>query len=97
MSTNTPNTPQSQTTCEIENTTAQTNDSEGSVPGEYLFELQTVQSSAVRILIEALKEILTDGNIEIDETGLKIMTMDPSHTVLVHLKLEHNRFEKSNK
>lgn len=62
--------------------------------GEFLFELQTVQSSAVRILIEALKEILTDGNIEIDESGLKIMTMDPSHTVLVHLKLEHNKFEK---
>tara|TARA_A100001015_G_scaffold319463_1_gene442408 strand:- start:2054 stop:2869 length:816 start_codon:yes stop_codon:yes gene_type:complete len=61
---------------------------------EYLFELKTVQSSAMRILVEALKEILTDGNIEIDESGIKIMTMDPSHTVLVHLKLDASKFEK---
>ena len=61
---------------------------------EYIFELKTVQSSACRILIEALKEILTDANIDIDESGIKIMTMDPSHTVLVHLKLGSSKFEK---
>ena len=60
----------------------------------YLFELKTVQSSAFRILVEALKEILTDANIQLDSKGIKIMTMDPSHTVLVHLKLEGNKFEK---
>ena len=63
------------------------------VSSEYIFELKTVQSSAFRILVEALKEILTDGNIEIDSSGLKIMTMDPSHTVLVHLKLDASKFE----
>ena len=61
---------------------------------EYIFELKTVQSSPFRTLVEALKEILTDANIEIDETGLKIMTMDPTHTVLVHLKLKASKFEK---
>ena len=70
---------------EVENNT--------NVSNEYIFELKTVQSSAFRILVEALKEILTDGNIEIDNSGLKIMTMDPSHTVLVHLKLDANKFE----
>jgi proliferating cell nuclear antigen len=60
---------------------------------QYIFELKTVQSSAIRTLIEALKEILTDANVEISESGLKIMTMDPSHTVLVHLKLESCKFE----
>ena len=58
-----------------------------------IFEAQTVQSSAFRILIEALKEILTDANLEFDETGLKIMAMDSSHTVLVHLKLNAEQFE----
>ena len=58
-----------------------------------IFEVQTVQSSAFRILIEALKEILTDANLEFDETGLKIMAMDSSHTVLVHLKLNAEQFE----
>jgi len=64
------------------------------ITNEYIFELKTVQSSAFRTLIEALKEILTDANIEIDSSGIKIMTMDPSHTVLVHLKLDANKFEK---
>ena len=61
---------------------------------KYIFELKTVQSSAFRILIEALKEILTDCNLEFDNAGIKIMTMDPSHTVLIHLKLEAAKFEK---
>ena len=41
---------------------------------KYLMQVKTVQSSAFRVLIEALKEIL-DGchNFEFDETGLKIM------------------------
>ena len=60
---------------------------------QYIFQLKTVQSSAIRVLIEALKEILTDANIEITDAGLKIMTMDPSHTVLVHLKLDSCKFE----
>ena len=32
----------------------------------YALELQTVQASAFRILVEALKEILTDANFEFD-------------------------------
>lgn len=61
---------------------------------DLIFELKTVQSAAFRILVEALKEILTDANIDVDEHGIKIITMDPSHTVLVHLKLESDKFEK---
>ena len=60
---------------------------------QYTFILKTVQSSAFRCLIEALKEILTETNIEIDEDGLKIKAMNPSRTVLVHLKLMADKFE----
>jgi proliferating cell nuclear antigen len=56
-------------------------------------EVRTVQSPPFRCLIEALKEILTDANIEFDDTGMKIIAMDASHTVLVHLKLEAKNFE----
>ena len=59
----------------------------------YLLEIRTVQSPPFRCLIEALKEILTDANIEFDETGMKIIAMDATHTVLVHLKLEASNFE----
>lgn len=58
-----------------------------------ILELKTVQTSPFRILIEALKEILTDANIIFTKDGMKIMDMDRSHTLLVHLKLEAERFE----
>jgi len=59
----------------------------------YILELKTVQSSIFRILIEALKEILPDTNIEFNAKGLKIITMDISHTVLVHSRLDAQQFE----
>lgn len=56
-------------------------------------EIKTIQSSAFKILIEALKEILTDTCLEIDENGIKIVAMDTSHIVLVHLRLDASKFE----
>lgn len=56
-------------------------------------EIKTVQSSAFKILIEALKELLTDTCIEFDEHGLKVIAMDTSHVVLVHLRLDAVKFE----
>jgi proliferating cell nuclear antigen len=59
----------------------------------YALEVRTVQSSAFKTLIEAAKELLTDTCIEFDENGMKIVAMDTSHIVLVHLKLEASKFE----
>jgi len=59
----------------------------------YIFNIKTVQSGAIRILIEALKEILTDGNITITPEGIKLIAMDPTHSVLIHLKLQSENFE----
>ncbi len=60
----------------------------------YLLELKTVQTNAIKVLIEALKEILTDANIEFNESGLKIVAMDSTKTILVHLKLNKEKFDK---
>lgn len=60
----------------------------------YVMYLRTVQSSAIRVLIEALKEILTDTNLEFDSENIKVIAMDPSHTVLVHLLLNSCKFER---
>ena len=60
---------------------------------DFLLEIKTVQVSAFRTLIEALKEILTDANFEFENTGMKLIAMDTSHTVLVHLKLLSEKFE----
>ena len=60
---------------------------------EKVMELKTVQTGAFKTLIEALKEILTDANIEFSDSAMKIITMDPTQTILVHLKLEKDNFE----
>ena len=58
-----------------------------------LFHIQTVQSGAFRILIEALKEILTDTNLIFDNTGIKLIATDNSKIVLIHMKLHSENFE----
>lgn len=58
-----------------------------------LFEIRTVQASAFRTLIEALKDILTEANLEFDSSGIRIMSMDETHTVIVYLKLHADKFE----
>lgn len=60
---------------------------------QYLMEIQTVQSGAIKVLTEALKELLTDTVLEVDHTGIRIVAMDVSHVVLVHLKLHSDKFE----
>ena len=59
-----------------------------------LFEIKTIQAAAFRTLIEALKEILTEANLEFDSTGIKIMAMDETHTVMVYLRLQADRFNE---
>ena len=45
---------------------------------EKIMELKTVQTGAFKTLSEALKEILTDANVEFTEGAMKIITMDPT-------------------
>lgn len=66
---------------------------ESSENGRVSLEIQTIQSSTIKVLIEALKEILTDTVIEFTPENIKICTMDSSHVILVHLKLEASKFE----
>jgi len=54
---------------------------------EYLLNIKTIQAATFKQVIDALKEILMDVNLEIDETGIKIVAMDNTHIVLIHLKL----------
>jgi len=61
---------------------------------DMLFRIRTVKAAPFRTLVEALKDILTDANLEFDHTGLKIMAMDGTHTILVHLRLQADRFDE---
>jgi proliferating cell nuclear antigen len=63
------------------------------IDSSYLLEVKTVQSSSFKVLIEALKELISDVTIQFDNTGLKIISTDNSKCILVHLKLEASKFE----
>lgn len=61
---------------------------------DLLFRIRTAKAAPFRQLTEAIKDILTDANLELNAQGLKIMAMDGTHTILVHLELHANRFEE---
>jgi proliferating cell nuclear antigen len=60
---------------------------------QYVFYARTVKASPIRNLVDAVKDILTEVNLEIDGGGIKIMAMDGTHTILVHMRLYADRFD----
>lgn len=70
------------------------NNEQFSIPlDQYSMYVVTIQSIILKSTIEALKEILPDTNMEINADGIKILSMDPTHTTLVHLNLCKDNFE----
>ena len=61
---------------------------------DLIVEAKTVQTGAVRTLIEALKCILVEMSLVFDKDGLRMIAMDNTRTVLVHLRLYADKFEK---
>jgi len=61
---------------------------------EYIVEAKTVQTGAVRTLKEALKCILVEMSLIFDDTGIRMVAMDNTRTVLVHLRLYAEKFER---
>ena len=59
-----------------------------------VFEAQTIQTGPFKNLAESLKDMLTEANLECDEKGIKIMSMDSSHSYLVYVNLDGSKFEK---
>lgn len=58
-----------------------------------LLRATTVQSSAVKLLIDGLKDVLNEVNIRFDATGMRITTMDIKRVALIHVVLEANQFD----
>lgn len=55
--------------------------------------VRTVQCSAIKNMLETLKDILTDCNFIFDKSGIKCLTMDVTHCVIVSVKLNSQNFE----
>ena len=61
---------------------------------DFIVEAKTVQTGAVRTLTEALKCILVEMSLIFDKDGIRMVAMDNTRTVLVHLRLHADKFEK---
>ena len=55
--------------------------------------IKTVQISPFRTLMVALKDILLETNISFQKDGIRIINMDKSQTILVHMHLHADNFE----
>ena len=58
-----------------------------------MFEATLNKASTLKKLIDAIKDLVTDGNIEVSETGMNLQAMDSSHVSLVALLLRADGFD----
>lgn len=56
--------------------------------------LKTIQATAIKSLLEVLKEIINDVNVYFDSTGMKIIAFDVARVTLVYVKLDAENFEE---
>ena len=61
---------------------------------EIVFRFKTVQTNAIRILFESLKNILADINFKVDKQGIKLTTVDGTQQAIINLILHGDKFEE---
>ena len=83
-----------QTDGRLKRTSAKFSSSGMDVRENLVFLARTVKASPIRTLVDAVKDILTEVNMEIDSDGIKIIAMDGTHTILVHMRLYTDRFDE---
>lgn len=57
-----------------------------------MFEAQLDQGSIFKNILEAMKELVTDCNLDCSEEELTIQSMDSAHVALVSVRLSSNAF-----
>ena len=61
---------------------------------EPIFNVKSVQTNAIRILFESLKNILADVNFKVDKDGIKLTAVDGTQSAIVNLFLKSEKFEE---
>ena len=61
---------------------------------DYNFYLWTSKTPPIKYLIELLRDLLTEGNLECYPEYIKLQAVDPTRVVLIHSKLEGEKFEE---
>jgi proliferating cell nuclear antigen len=59
-----------------------------------MFEARLVQSSILKKLLEAIKELLNEATFDCSDSGIQLQAMDNSHVSLVSMNLRSDGFDK---
>lgn len=59
-----------------------------------VFHLWTSKTAPLKYLSELLRDLLTEGNLECTAEGIRLMSVSPNRSVLIHLKLFGDKFEE---
>jgi proliferating cell nuclear antigen len=60
---------------------------------QYLMYARTIQAKHIKTLVETLKELLIDTNIQFTSDGMRIIDLDNTRVVMIHMKLHAEKFE----
>lgn len=60
----------------------------------YCMYARTVQACVLKVLMDAVKDLLVDTTLQFSEEGVKLIALDNTHVVMIHLRLEAKRFEE---
>lgn len=58
-----------------------------------MFEARLIQGALLKKIVEALRDLVTEVNVECSETGLSLQAMDASHVSLCALALRPEAFD----
>lgn len=58
-----------------------------------MFEARLSSASVLKKIVDAVKDLVTEGNLDATGTGITLQAMDSSHVSLVALKLDSDGFE----
>lgn len=58
-----------------------------------MFEARLIQGNLLKKTIEALKDLITEGNFDVSSSGISFQGMDSSHVCLVSLQLKSDGFD----
>ena len=59
-----------------------------------MFEARLVQGKIFKQIIESIKDLVTDANLDCSEEEISIQSMDSSHVALVAISLNSSAFEQ---
>lgn len=58
-----------------------------------MFESKLISGSVLKKVVDAVKDLVTEANIEVNSSGMSLQSMDSSHVSLTSLNLRADAFE----